>query len=153
MLQGHQGVEILTADRSQGRDKDCIIISMVRSNEDGSIGDLLKDWRRLNVSFTRARSKLVIFGSRSTLKCDQLLEQFFELIDEHGWYSKLPKDAHLMHDFSKSQNKRTSSGLEHPRPGPKGTNVEHIPIKRARVAEAVLKGRPLLQDIIDIDDD
>ncbi|KAG9094521.1 Tripartite DNA replication factor [Ceratobasidium sp. 370] len=153
MLQGHQGVEILTADRSQGRDKDCIIISMVRSNEEGSIGDLLKDWRRLNVSFTRARSKLVIFGSRGTLKCDQLLEQFFELIDEHGWYSKLPKDAHLMHDFSKSQNKRTSSGLEHPRGGPKGTNVEHTPVKRARVADGVLRGRPLLQDIIDIDDD
>ncbi|KAG9081363.1 Tripartite DNA replication factor [Ceratobasidium sp. UAMH 11750] len=153
MLQAHQDVEILTADRSQGRDKDCIIISMVRSNEDGNIGDLLKDWRRLNVSFTRARSKLVIFGSRDTLKCDQLLEQFFELIDEHGWYSKLPKDAHFMHDFSKSQNKRPSSGLEHPSAGLKGTNVEHTPIKRARVAAGVLKGRPLLQDIIDIDDD
>ena len=32
-LQGHDGIEILTADRSQGRDKDCIIISMVRSND------------------------------------------------------------------------------------------------------------------------
>lgn len=37
MLHAHQGVEILTADRSQGRDKDCIIISMVRSNEDGNV--------------------------------------------------------------------------------------------------------------------
>jgi DNA replication ATP-dependent helicase Dna2 len=36
-LQGHPGVEILTADRSQGRDKDCIIISMVKSNESGSV--------------------------------------------------------------------------------------------------------------------
>ncbi|QRW07505.1 DNA replication ATP-dependent helicase Dna2 [Ceratobasidium sp. AG-Ba] len=91
ILQAHDGVEILTADRSQGRDKDCIIISMVRSNEDGSIGDLLKDWRRLNVSFTRARSKLIIFGSRSTLKCDQLLEQFFELIDETIGIQNFPK--------------------------------------------------------------
>jgi DNA replication ATP-dependent helicase Dna2 len=37
MLQDHQDVEILTADRSQGRDKDCILISMVRSNEDGNV--------------------------------------------------------------------------------------------------------------------
>jgi DNA replication ATP-dependent helicase Dna2 len=36
-LQDHPGVEILTADRSQGRDKDCIIISMVKSNESGSV--------------------------------------------------------------------------------------------------------------------
>ncbi|KAG9112793.1 Tripartite DNA replication factor [Ceratobasidium sp. 392] len=148
MLREHQDVEILTADRSQGRDKDCIIISMVRSNEDGNIGELLKDWRRLNVSFTRARSKLVIFGSRSTLKCDQLLEQFFELIDEHGWYSQLPKDAHLMHDFTKNQNKRTLSGTERSHE----VKTELPPVKRARVAEGILKGRPLLQDIIDIDD-
>lgn len=116
------------------------------------IGDLLKDWRRLNVSFTRARSKLVIIGSRDTLKCDQLLEQFFELIDENNWYAKLPKDAHLMHDFTKTQNKRTSSRLEQS-PVTPGTNIERAPAKRARVAEGILKGRPLLQEIIDIDDD
>ncbi|QRV93352.1 DNA replication ATP-dependent helicase Dna2 [Ceratobasidium sp. AG-Ba] len=151
ILQAHDGVEILTADRSQGRDKDCIIISMVRSNEDGNIGDLLKDWRRLNVSFTRARSKLIIFGSRSTLKCDQLLEQFFELVDENHWYTKLPKDAHLMHDFAKAQNKRPSSRLETSCAAPE-PSAQRVPAKRARVGEGVLKGRPLLQEIIDIDD-
>ncbi|KAH7338153.1 AAA domain-containing protein [Rhizoctonia solani] len=148
MLQERPEIEILTADRSQGRDKDCIIISMVRSNEDGNIGDLLKDWRRLNVSFTRARSKLVIFGSRETLKCDTLLEQFFDLVDEKGWYMRLPKDAHLMHDFSKVHGKRmpleSSSDLQ-----PAGAT----PFKRARISSGVLKGRPLLQDIIVIDDD
>ncbi|KAG2362437.1 AAA domain-containing protein [Suillus spraguei] len=45
LLQDRKDIEILTADRSQGRDKDCIIISMVRSNDQGQIGDLLKDWR------------------------------------------------------------------------------------------------------------
>ncbi|KAG8960730.1 Tripartite DNA replication factor [Tulasnella sp. 419] len=39
-------IEILTADRSQGRDKDCIILSMVRSNDAKAVGELLKDWRR-----------------------------------------------------------------------------------------------------------
>jgi DNA replication ATP-dependent helicase Dna2 len=164
MLQDHSDVEILTADRSQGRDKDCILISMVRSNEDGSvskrlypyiiilivhtnqIGDLLKDWRRLNVSFTRARSKLVIFGSRGTLKCDKLLEQFFNLIDEKGWYMSLPKDAHLMHDFSKGRSKRM------PSESPRNLRSVATPVKRARVADGVLKGRPLLQDVLVIDD-
>ena len=37
LLQHRPGIEILTADRSQGRDKDCIIISMVRSNDDGQV--------------------------------------------------------------------------------------------------------------------
>ncbi|CAE6465876.1 unnamed protein product [Rhizoctonia solani] len=170
MLQERPEIEILTADRSQGRDKDCIIISMVRSNEDGNIGDLLKDWRRLNVSFTRARSKLigdllkdwrrlnvsftrarsklVIFGSRGTLKCDALLEQFFDLIDEKGWYMCLPKDAHLMHDFSKVHGKRMAlESLGDSQP------AGDTPFKRARVSSGVLKGRPLLQDIIVIDDD
>ena len=41
LLQDRPNIEILTADRSQGRDKDCIIISMVRSNESGSVSDLL----------------------------------------------------------------------------------------------------------------
>ncbi|CAE6383406.1 unnamed protein product [Rhizoctonia solani] len=148
MLQERPEIEILTADRSQGRDKDCIIISMVRSNEDGNIGDLLKDWRRLNVSFTRARSKLIIFGSRGTLKCDNLLKQFFDLVDEKGWYICLPKDAHLMHDFSKVHGKRMP--LE---PSGDSQPAGATPVKRARVSSGVLRGRPLLQDIIVIDDD
>lgn len=37
LLQNHQDLEILTADKSQGRDKECIIISMVRSNDDGTV--------------------------------------------------------------------------------------------------------------------
>ncbi|CAG7851815.1 DNA replication ATP-dependent helicase/nuclease dna2 Includes: RecName: Full=DNA replication nuclease dna2; Includes: RecName: Full=DNA replication ATP-dependent helicase dna2 [Serendipita indica DSM 11827] len=98
MLDDHRGVEILTADRSQGRDKDCIIISMVRSNDSNNIGELLKDWRRLNVSFTRARSKLIIIGSRGILDGTKLLQESFGLMGREDWMYKLPKDAHLMHD-------------------------------------------------------
>lgn len=57
-------MERLTADQFQGKDKDCVIISLVRSNSQNQIGDLLQDWRRLNVAFTRAKSKLIIIGSR-----------------------------------------------------------------------------------------
>ncbi|KAF5357379.1 hypothetical protein D9758_005868 [Tetrapyrgos nigripes] len=93
----HEEIEILTADKSQGRDKDCVIISMVRSNKDGNVGDLVKDWRRMNVSFTRARSKLIIIGSRQTLQSVQLLEAFFKLMELKAWILKLPPKADLMH--------------------------------------------------------
>ena len=61
-------VEVHTVDRFQGRDKDVIVMSMVRSNAENLIGDLLKDWRRLNVAITRARCKLIFVGSLDTLK-------------------------------------------------------------------------------------
>jgi len=57
-----------TADRFQGRDKSVVVLSLVRSNAAGSIGELLRDWRRINVAFTRARTKLVVVGSRSTMR-------------------------------------------------------------------------------------
>lgn len=85
-------VEIDSADRFQGRDKECIILSMVRSNESGTVGDLLKDWRRMNVAFTRARSKLVILGSRRTLRSNLLLERFLRLVDGRGWAVDVPAD-------------------------------------------------------------
>ncbi|KAG0168654.1 Tripartite DNA replication factor [Apophysomyces sp. BC1015] len=67
-LAGRQDLEIATIDKYQGRDKDCVLVSLVRSNAHGNAGDLLKDWRRLNVAFTRAKCKLVVFGSVSTLE-------------------------------------------------------------------------------------
>ncbi|OWK07881.1 DNA2 [Cervus elaphus hippelaphus] len=55
-------VEVNTVDRYQGRDKSIILVSFVRSNEDGTLGELLKDWRRLNVAITRAKHKLILLG-------------------------------------------------------------------------------------------
>ncbi|KAF5092734.1 hypothetical protein D0Z00_004437 [Geotrichum galactomycetum] len=92
-LRARPGVEVLTADRSQGRDKDCIVISLVRSNAHAAVGDLLRDWRRLNVSFTRAKSKLVIVGSRTTLEKVGVLRAFLDLVDDHGWAYELPSGA------------------------------------------------------------
>lgn len=60
-------VEVTTVDRSQGRAARCIIFSAVRSNGAKCVGDLLCDWRRLNVAISRARHKLVVVGSASTL--------------------------------------------------------------------------------------
>ncbi|KAJ3500973.1 hypothetical protein NLJ89_g9551 [Agrocybe chaxingu] len=112
LFQDRRGLEILTADKSQGRDKDCILVSLVRSNDEGLIGDLVKDWRRMNVSFTRARSKLVIFGSRRTLQSDPLLAQFFSLMEEKRWVLELKHGAHTAHqavfDVCSTPAKRTA---------------------------------------------
>lgn len=62
-----QGLEVSTIDRYQGRDKDAIVLSFVRSNPKGKVGRLLEDFRRLNVAVTRAKCKLVMVGSYSTL--------------------------------------------------------------------------------------
>nr|POE47340.1 dna replication atp-dependent helicase/nuclease dna2 [Quercus suber] len=95
-------VDIDSADRFQGRDKECIILSMVRSNETGVVGELLKDWRRINVALTRARSKLIVLGSRRTLRNNELLKKFLALVDRRGWAMDLPKSADEAHAFNVS---------------------------------------------------
>jgi superfamily I DNA and/or RNA helicase len=59
-------VTVNTVDGFQGQERDIIVISLVRSNDEGQIG-FLRDLRRMNVAITRARMKLIILGDRSTL--------------------------------------------------------------------------------------
>lgn len=93
-------VEIDSADRFQGRDKEVIILSMVRSNSRGIVGTLLEDWRRVNVAFTRARSKLLVLGSRKTLGAkNELLGRFLGVVEREGWVLNLPEEAEGMHCF------------------------------------------------------
>lgn len=58
---------ISTIDCFQGRDSECVILSTVRSNKDGVIGEILSDRRRLNVAFSRAKKLFIIVGSRQTI--------------------------------------------------------------------------------------
>jgi DNA replication ATP-dependent helicase Dna2 len=81
-LMKYKDIEILTADRFQGRDKDVIIISLVRTE---FVGDLLKEWRRVNVAITRARCKLIIFGSKKLLESAELFEGFIDMIKANNW--------------------------------------------------------------------
>ncbi|KAH7909650.1 Dna2-domain-containing protein [Hygrophoropsis aurantiaca] len=154
LLQDRRDIEILTADKSQGRDKDCIIISMVRSNDTRQIGDLLKDWRRINVSFTRARSKLIIIGSRATLATTPLLTDFFTLMQERNWILDLPQGAESMHQSLQSPRAGIRSpGKRDARSAELGL---HSDLKRqnlekaraSRVDEGLLRGRPILNDIV-----
>ena len=59
-------ISVNTVDGFQGQERDIIVISLVRSNDEGQIG-FLRDLRRMNVAITRARMKLIILGDRSTL--------------------------------------------------------------------------------------
>ncbi|KAL2062939.1 hypothetical protein VTL71DRAFT_6011 [Oculimacula yallundae] len=111
-MRSHPDIEMHTADRFQGRDKDVIILSLVRSNEARSIGELLKDWRRINVAFTRAKTKLLVVGSKDTLggferaareggeeQEMEMVGKFVRLMDGKGWIFDLPKDALTDHHF------------------------------------------------------
>ena len=59
-------ITVNTVDGFQGQERDVILISLVRANEEGQIG-FLNDLRRMNVAITRARMKLIILGDASTL--------------------------------------------------------------------------------------
>lgn len=151
ILQDRKDIEILTADRSQGRDKDCIIISMVRSNDQGQIGDLLKDWRRVNVSFTRARSKLIIIGSRKTLNSTELLSVFLTLMDERGWMLTLPANADVKHPALQSERCGIRSPAKRSKENESVASVNEPlskKLKTPKVEEGILKGRPILQDVV-----
>lgn len=77
-----KSIEVDTVDKYQGRDKDCIIISTVKSNAKKSPGLHATDWQRLNVAITRAKTKLIFVGSRTTLINSPFFEQLFLLLDE-----------------------------------------------------------------------
>lgn len=74
------GVEVGTVDAFQGREKEAVILSLVRSNEKGEVG-FLSDTRRLNVALTRARRLLIVLGDSATLSRHPFYDRFLEYID------------------------------------------------------------------------
>jgi DNA replication ATP-dependent helicase Dna2 len=137
----HPEIEIHTADRFQGRDKEVVIISLVRSNAEKYVGELLQDWRRVNVAFTRAKSKLIIFGSRSTIRETKPLDEFVKLVEAKGWVYQIPPEA-----VPEKSPRKQVKAKENISPHGKGKGAHG---KVMRIAEAaVLKGRPVLRDIV-----
>lgn len=74
-----------TIDSFQGQEQETIIISLVRSNDDGEIG-FLKDYRRMNVAITRAREQLMVIGDSATIGADPFYNSFLSYIEKHGNY-------------------------------------------------------------------
>lgn len=74
-----ENIEIDTVDGFQGREKSIIILSMVRNNTNKNLG-FLTDYRRLNVSISRAQSKLYIIGNKKHLSTDKTYKQLINLI-------------------------------------------------------------------------
>ncbi|XP_037589136.1 DNA replication ATP-dependent helicase/nuclease DNA2 isoform X2 [Cebus imitator] len=82
-------VEVNTVDKYQGRDKSIVLVSFVRSNKDGTVGELLKDWRRLNVAITRAKHKLILLGCVPSLNCYPPLEKLLDHLNSEKLISFL----------------------------------------------------------------
>ena len=125
-------IELHTADRFQGRDKEVVVLSLVRSNEACSIGDLLKDWRRINVAFTRAKTKLLVVGSRDTLKGSgdqEMLSRFVRLMEERDWVYDLPPDALESHFFEDGATQFTATSAPGSLSSPSKKSPRKIPKK------------------------
>jgi DNA replication ATP-dependent helicase Dna2 len=72
--------DVSTVDKFQGRDMDIVIFSFVRSNPEGSVGSLLRDWRRINVAITRAKYKLILIGSLSIFDSIPILKSLADIV-------------------------------------------------------------------------
>ena len=101
-VEGLDEIELLTADQSQGRDKDVILVTFTRANyspesatakseteRGGSTGELLNDLRRLNVTLTRAKKKLILIGHSATLESSTVLRPLLRLVAEAGWVRQI----------------------------------------------------------------
>lgn len=75
------GITVNTVDGFQGQERDIIVISLVRSNDDGQIG-FLSDLRRMNVAITRARMKLIIVGSVQTMTRHAFYKELYGYVQD-----------------------------------------------------------------------
>ena len=73
-------ISVNTVDGFQGQERDVILISLVRSNDEGQIG-FLKDLRRMNVAMTRARMKLIILGNKDTMTKHTFYKKLWEYVE------------------------------------------------------------------------
>lgn len=106
------------------------------------IGELLRDWRRINVSFTRAKKKLIIIGSKSTLSADDcLLSDFFSLIEERKWILDLPRNAPVLHAQKPNTGSPTTAVKTRSSPSKVGG---------AKLSASLVDSKPFIRDILNV---
>ncbi len=88
------GLEIDSVDGFQGREKEAVVFSMVRSNNENEIG-FLADVRRTNVALTRARRKLIVIGDSATLSVLPFYRQLFEYFEAARAYHTVWEEAEM----------------------------------------------------------
>jgi DNA replication ATP-dependent helicase Dna2 len=128
-------LEMHTTDKFQGRDKEIVILSCVRSNAENNVGDLLRDWRRVNVAFTRARTKLLVLGSKSTLRDgNELLGKYVRLVQGKGWVYDLPPGAADSHGFQAATLNSTQMPFQSPNAGwsPGSMEIKMSPVVKKK---------------------
>jgi len=81
----HLDLEIDSVDGFQGREKEAVIVSLVRSNREGEVG-FLADTRRMNVALTRARRKLIVIGDSATITSHAFYQRMVEYFESIGAY-------------------------------------------------------------------
>ena len=87
----HQ-ITVNSVDGFQGQERDVIVISMVRDNDQGTIG-FLRDLRRMNVAMTRAKMKLIVLGNADTLSQHPFYNQLINYFKERGEFvSAMPPE-------------------------------------------------------------
>ena len=84
-------LEIDSVDGFQGREKEAVIVSLVRSNRDGLIG-FLEDVRRMNVALTRARRKLIVIGDSATIPRHPFYQRMLAYFESIGAYHSVWED-------------------------------------------------------------
>jgi len=81
MKEAFPGIELGSVDGFQGREKEAVIVSLVRSNAQHDCG-FVAEKRRLNVAMTRPRRSLTIIGDSETLQGSKFLKRWMEFLEE-----------------------------------------------------------------------
>lgn len=135
-----QSMEVATIDSFQGREKEVVCMSLVRSNERGDVG-FLKDDRRLNVAITRARRCVLIVCDSETVSTHPLLERMVQYSENHGHYRSAVVDfPDIVGTYSQQRRPKEAIDAEDK------SHSEKAPKKRPRAekntAEPIFKKEP-----------
>ncbi|XP_066368260.1 probable helicase MAGATAMA 3 isoform X2 [Miscanthus floridulus] len=115
-------IDVSTVDGFQGREKEIVIFSCVRCNEEQKIG-FVSDFRRMNVAITRAKSAVLVVGSASTLKQDKHWNNLVESAKERNRFFKVPKSFTT---FFGEDNLKAMKVEKYPLPVPNAQVLEEI---------------------------